>query len=139
MTARHSPSEALHSTAVKWQVWTGRGLTAIPLLMLAMSAAMKLAHPPGVVEMFVAKFGYPEGMLTGLAIVEIACTITYLVPQTAVLGAVLLTGYLGGAVATHARVGDSFAVPLVLGVVVWAALFLRDERIRGLLPTRRIP
>jgi fucose permease len=104
--------------------------------MLLMSASMKLAHKPDAVAMFVGKFGYPEGMLTTLAVLELTCTLLYLVPRTAVLGAVLLTGYLGGAVATHVRVGDVFVAPLLVGVFVWVGLFLRDERVRALLPLR---
>ena len=120
----------------KWQLWMGWGLTALPVLMLLMSAAMKLGHKPDAVAMFAGKFGYQEGMLTTLAVVELACTLVYVVPRTAVLGAVLLTGALGGAVATHVRVGDVFAIPLLLGVMLWAGLFLRDDRVRALLPLR---
>jgi hypothetical protein len=138
MTATDSTSGAVASAPVKWQLWTGRVLGALPVFMLAMSATMKLAHPASVAEMFVGHLGYREGMLAALAIVEIACTITFLVPQTAVLGAVLLTGYLGGAVATHVRVGDAFTVPLLLGIMVWGSLFFRDARVRALLPIRGI-
>jgi hypothetical protein len=70
-------------------------------------------------------------------VLELFCAAVYVVPRTAVLGAVLLTGYLGGAVATHVRVGDAFIVPLLLGVLVWAGLYLRDERVRALLPLRK--
>jgi hypothetical protein len=90
-----------------------------------------------VVETFVGKLGYPAGMLPALAGLELLCTVVYLVPRTAALGAVLLTGYLGGAVATHVRVGEAFVVPLLLGVFLWAGLYLRDERIRALLPLRK--
>ena len=120
-----------------WQLWTGRVLSALPVLLLLLSASMKLSHPPAAVEMFVGKLGYPASMLTSLAVLELLCTIVYVVPRTAVLGAVLLTGYLGGAVATHVRVGDAFVVPLLLGVLVWAGLYLRDARIRALLPLRK--
>jgi hypothetical protein len=105
--------------------------------MLLMSASMKLAQKPEMVDMFTTKFGYPQGALLTLALVELTSTALYVVPQTAVLGAVLLTGYLGGAIATHVRVGQAFAIPLVLGVLLWAGLFLRDERIRALLPLRK--
>jgi hypothetical protein len=98
---------------------------------------MKLSHGPAVVEMFTAKLGYPAGLLPALAALELLCTAVYLVPSTSVLGAVLLTGYLGGATATHLRIGDPFLVPVVLGVLVWGGLFLRDARIRELLPLRR--
>ena len=95
-------------------------------LMLTMSATMKLRRPPEVVENFVGKMGYPESTLSALAITEITCLVLYLVPQTAVLGAVLLTGYFGGAVATHVRVQEGFAPAVIAGVFVWLGLFLRD-------------
>ncbi len=117
--------------------WGGRVLTAIPTFMLLMSATMKFMHKPEMVEGFVKKFGYQESALPVLAVVELLCTVLYVIPQTSVLGAVLLTGYLGGAVATHVRVGDAFIAPLILGMVVWGGLFLRDARIRALLPLRR--
>ena len=120
-----------------WQLWTGRVLSALPVLLLLLSASMKLAHPPAAIETFVGKLGYPASMLPALAVLELFCTVVYVVPRTAVLGAVLLTGYLGGAVATHVRVGDAFVVPLLLGVLVWAGLYLRDERVRALLPLRK--
>jgi len=112
-------------------------LSVLPVMLLLLSASMKVAHTPAVVATFVDKFGYAEGLLPALAILELACTLVYLVPRTAVLGAVLLTGYLGGAVATHVRVGDVFVAPLLVGVLVWAGLFLRDERVRALLPLRQ--
>jgi hypothetical protein len=119
-----------------WQLWTGRVLSALPVLLLLLSASMKLSHPPMVVETFVGKLGYPANVLPALAALELFCAVVYAVPRTAVLGAVLLTGYLGGAVATHVRVGEAFVVPLLLGVLVLAGLYLRDERIRALLPLR---
>jgi hypothetical protein len=121
----------------KWRFWTGLVLSGLPVLLLLLSASMKLSHPPVVVETFVGKLGYPASMLPALAMLELFCTVVYIVPRTAVLGAVLLTGYLGGAVATHVRVGDAFVVPLLLGVLLWAGLYLRDERIRALLPLRK--
>jgi len=116
--------------------WIGRVLSAIPILMLLLSASLKLAHPPQVTEMFVSQLGYPAGTLLGLAILEIACVLVYLAPPTAVLGAILMTGYLGGAIATHERVGQAFVIPLALGVCAWLGLYLRDDRLRALLPLR---
>jgi hypothetical protein len=130
-----SPAEAL--SIPKWQIWTGRVLSALPLLMLLASASMKLSRNANMVEMLANKFGYPTGAVTTLGILELSCTALYLVPQTAVFGAVLLTGYLGGAVATHVRVGDAFAIPVLLGALLWAGLVLRDKRLRALLPLRR--
>ncbi|MSR58661.1 MAG: DoxX family protein [Planctomycetaceae bacterium] len=116
-------------------IWTGRIISALPVLMLLMSAAMKFAKPADVMEGF-EKLGYPESLATGLGIVEFVCTALYAIPQTAVLGAILLTGYLGGATATHVRVGEPFIVPVILGILVWGGLFLRDKRLRALLPLR---
>lgn len=123
-----TPSKAL--------LWGGRVATALPVLGLLMSGAMKLSRNPQFESQFVEKLGYPAGSLSVIGIVELVCTILYVVPQTSVIGAVLLTGYLGGAVATHVRIGEPFAAPIVLGVLVWAGLFLRDERVRALLPLR---
>lgn len=117
--------------------WAGRALSALPVLALLASATMKFLHKPDVVGMFVGKFGYSAELLPTLGVVELLCTLLYAIPQTSVLGAVLLTGYLGGAVATHVRVGDAFVAPLLLGVMVWAGLFLRDARLRALLPLHR--
>lgn len=117
-------------------LWAGRVVSAIPVLLLLFSAGMKLAEPAPVVEGFI-RLGYPEHLTFGIGILELACTVLYIVPRTSVLGAVLLTGYLGGATATHVRVGDPFLGPVVFGVLVWAGLFLRDPRLRVLLPLRR--
>ena len=122
----------------KAQLWGGRVVSALPVLGLVMSASMKLSHKADMVAGFTGKFGYPESSLTPIGVVEILCTILYAIPQTSVLGAVLLTGYLGGAVATHVRVGDPFVPPIVLGMLVWAGLFLRDTRVRALLPLRKL-
>jgi hypothetical protein len=116
--------------------WAGRVVSALPVLMLAMSASMKLAHPQKVVDVFVQHLGYPESALLPLALLELTCMILYVVPRTRVLGAVLLTGYLGGAVATHVRVGDLFLGPLVVGILVWVGLYLRDPRVRALATLR---
>jgi DoxX-like family len=121
----------------KAMMWGGRVLSALPVLAMVMSGAMKLSHKPEVVDGFTGKFGYPEGAITPIGVVELLCAILYAVPQTSVLGAVLVTGYLGGAIATHVRVSDNFVPPLVLGIFVWAGLFLRDPRLRALLPIRK--
>lgn len=119
----------------KKMLWAGRILSTLPVLMLLFSAAMKFVRPPEMAEGF-AHLGYPLSLALGLAILEVACTLLYVIPRTSVLGAILLTGYLGGATATHLRVGDPFFAPVVLGVLVWAGLYLRDVRLRALLPLR---
>lgn len=117
-------------------LWAGRVLSALPVLVLLMSAGMKLSQSEEVVTQF-AKFGYPVNTLVAIGVVEIVCTLLYVIPQTSVLGAILLTGYLGGAVSTHVRVPDPFIAPIVIGIVLWLGLYLRDARLRALLPLRR--
>jgi DoxX-like family len=122
----------------KGKLWAGYILTALPALFLLMDGVMKLVKPAPVVETTV-QLGYPESVILGLGIVLLACTVLYLIPRTAVLGAILLTGYLGGAVATHARVGAGLfpmLFPVLLGVLLWGGLYLRDDRVRALVPLR---
>ena len=116
-------------------LWAGRILSALPVLLLVVTGLFSLLKPAAVAQGF-AHYGYPEGSSLRIAIVEIACAIVYAIPRTSVLGAILLTGYLGGATATHVRVGEPFFMPVVVGVVVWAGLFLRDGRLRKLIPLR---
>ena len=118
-------------------LWTGRIISAVPVLVLLMSAVMKIVKPVPVVEGF-AHLGLPEGLAFGLGILELACTALYVVPRTAVLGAILLTGYLGGAIVSHLRVGDAFISPIIFGVLIWAGLYLRDTRLRALIPLRGV-
>ena len=120
----------------KKMLWAGRILSALPVLMLLFSGVMKLVKPAAVLEGFVG-LGFPESFALGIGIVEIACAVLYVIPRTSVLGAILLTGYLGGATATHVRIGEPFFIPIVLGVLVWGGLYLRDERLRALLPLRQ--
>ena len=119
----------------KKMLWAGRVLSALPVLLLLVSGVGKLMKPAAVVEGFV-HLGYAAGMAVPIGIVELACTVVYLIPGTSVLGAILLTGYLGGATATHVRIGEAFITPVLAGVLVWAGLFLRDARLRALLPLR---
>ena len=105
-----------------------------------MDGVMKLFKPAVVVDATL-KVGYAETTIVPLGIVLLACTILYVVPQTSVLGAILLTGYLGGAVATHTRVGDPLfshvLFPTYLGALIWLGLYLRDARMRALVPLRQ--
>jgi hypothetical protein len=116
-------------------VWTGRILSALPVLLLVFSAVLKFMKPPAVTEGF-QKLGYPDNTLLPLGIVELICTVLYVIPQTSVLGAILVTAYLGGATASHLRVGEPFFGPIILGMIAWLGLFLRDRRLRSLLPLR---
>lgn len=131
-----SPATTTAVSTKAWQLWTGRVLSGLPALMMLFSASMKLSHAPQFVEMWTGKLGFPESALSPIGILELVCVVTYLVPRTAVLGAGLLSAYLGGAVASHVRVGDPFVVPVILGLLIWAGLYLRDERVRALVPLR---
>ena len=122
----------------KKMLWTGRIMSYLPALFLLFDAIGKLVKPAPVVEATV-KLGYPESVVVPLGIVLLVCTLLYLIPKTAVLGAILLTGYLGGAVATHVRVSDSlFTIffPVIFGILIWGGLYLRDERLRMLIPLK---
>ncbi|HKR13544.1 MAG TPA: DoxX family protein [Pyrinomonadaceae bacterium] len=117
-------------------LWAGRIVSWLIALFLLVDGVAKLFKPAPVVEGTV-KLGYSESVIVPLGIVLIVCTVLYLIPRTAVLGAILLTGYLGGAVATHVRVGDgAFGVifAVAFGVLLWLGLYLRDQRLRALIP-----
>jgi hypothetical protein len=127
----------MRSTAAT--AWPGRLLGGLPALFLLVDGAMKLVRPDVVVKSTV-ELGYPESVIFPLGVVLLSCTVLYLIPRTAVLGAILLTGYLGGAVATHVRVGAPMfpiCFPVVFGTLLWGGLFLRDRRVRELLPLVR--
>ncbi len=117
-------------------VWTGRVLSALSALAFLMSGLMKLKGGPDL-DKGMEHLGLPASMVVPLAILELTCAVVYLIPLTSVLGAVLLTGYMGGAICTHWRVGDPFFVQIILGMVVWLGLYLREDRLRSLLPLRR--
>lgn len=119
----------------KASLWTGRILSGLVVLLLVFTAMFSLLKPAAATQGFV-HYGYPDGALLGIAIVEFACVILYAIPRTSVLGAILLTGYLGGATATHVRVGEPPVLAIIVGIVVWLGLYLRDERVRALVPLR---
>lgn len=131
----------MESTSIsKTQLWAGRIFSALPTSFLLVDAVAKLAKPAPVIEGTV-KLGYPESSIVLLGIILLICTVLYIIPRTAFLGAILLTGYLGGAVATHVRVGNPLFThtlfPTYLGVLLWGGLFLRDHRVRSLIPFRK--
>jgi hypothetical protein len=105
------------------------------VLLLVFSAVLKLMKPAPVVAGF-AQFGFPESLIFPLGILELACTVVYLIPRTSILGAILITGYLGGATATNVRVGEPFLGPVIAGVLAWGGLYLREPRVRALIPLR---
>lgn len=128
MTNSPSVSKAAH--------WTGWVLSILPSLLLAFSGSMKLIQPAGMAES-VEKMGWSMEVMFSIGIVELACTVLYLVPVTSILGGILLTGYLGGAIATHVRINESFVPGVVIGVILWLGLFLREPRLRVLIPFKR--
>jgi hypothetical protein len=132
-----TPSVASAVPGSKKMLWTGRVISAIPVLLMVLSAVMKLIKAAPVVQGF-PKYGYPESQIVIIGVLELLSCIVYLIPNTAVLGAILMTGYLGGATATNVRVGDpSYIMTVLLGVFVWGGLFFRDARVRALVPFRR--
>ena len=122
----------------KSTIWIGRIVSGLPALFLLVDGAMKLVKPAVVVEA-TTKLGYSESLILPIGIILIACTLLYLIPTTSVLGAILLTAYLGGAVATHVRAnGDIFPIvfPIIFGALIWLGLYLNDTRLRALIPLR---
>ena len=116
----------------------GNILSALVVLFLIFDGVGKLVKPVQVVEATV-KLGYPESQIVGIGIALLLCTLLYAIPRTAILGAILLTGYLGGATASQIRIGEGLfpiLVPGLLAVLMWGALYLRDQRLRALLPLR---
>jgi hypothetical protein len=116
-------------------VWAGRVISVLVSLAFVASAFMKLMGGTEVVQ-GMAHLGLPESLILPLAILEISCVAIYLIPATTVLGAILLTGYMGGAICTHLRVGDPFFIQIALGIFVWLGLYLREKRLKGLIPLR---
>jgi len=118
----------------KWQIWVSRILSVLSVLFLLMDGVMKLFKPPFVVAATV-QLGYPVSAIVGIGITLLFCTVLYVIPRTAVLGVILLTGYLGGAVASNVRAGTPFfnvVFPVLFGIVVWASLVLRDKRLESI-------
>ena len=124
------------TTVTRGRWWTSWILSGLASAMFLFSATMKLVGGPDVEKGF-EHLGLPIAMATPLAILEIACVVVYLVPATAVLGGVLLAGYLGGAICTHWRVSDPVFVHVGLGLALWLALWLREPRLHPLLPVRK--
>jgi hypothetical protein len=118
---------------------TGWLLSFLVVAQLLSSAWFRATHHTNAVAEIVTSYGFPESAIAGIVMSECAMVVLYLVPQTSVLAAIVMTGYLGGAVATHLRIGDTAraAIPLVVGILAWGGLYLRDGRIRQLVPFRR--
>ena len=131
------PTEPQAAPVSNKVLWTGRILSWLPALFLLFGGVMDLVQPPSFMQ-DAKQMGYPESVFFGLGIALLLSTILYLIPRTAVLGAILLTGYLGGAVATHVRMLDFPHLPgaIVFAVLLWGGLWLRDRRLRALVPLR---
>ena len=140
-TERYRMSTAPDRTASapRWMLWTGWFLSCAVVAQLLSSAWFRATYHTFAVAEIVTGYGYPESAIIPIVIAECALVLLYLVPQTSVLAAILMTGYLGGAVATHMRIADTAraAIPLVVGILTWGGLYLRDGRIRELVPFRR--
>jgi hypothetical protein len=121
--------------SAKVSIWAGRVLSALAILFLAFDGVIKVLNLPPAVEA-TTQLGYPAGLVVAIGLIELACLAVYILPRTAFVGALLLTGYLGGAVATQVRAeAPLFPVvfPLIIGALVWGGLALRDARLRALL------
>ena len=122
----------------KKMLWAGGITSALPVLFLLIGGVMKLVKPVPVVEATV-RLGYPDSIILGLGILLLICTVIYVIPRTSILGAILLTGYLGGALATQVRIGAELfplVFPIIIGLLIWGGLYVRDDRLRTLLPLR---
>jgi len=132
-------SSAQSAPTSKAMLWTGRVLSGLAVLFLTFDAVLKLIKIPPVVEGF-AKLGYPANLSVPIGIALLVSVVIYAIPRTSVFGAILLTGYLGGAVATHVRVGDPLfshiLFPTYVAALLWGGLYLREDRLRALIPLR---
>ena len=125
----------------KKTLWIGGIISALPALFLLFDAVIKVMQLAPVIDSF-GQLGYPTSLALGIGVLELVCTAIYMFPRTSVLGAILLTGYLGGAIATHVRIGSelfSVIFPIIIGALIWGGLFVRDDRLRGLIPLRKEP
>jgi hypothetical protein len=143
MSSSNQAAEIAHSSArassSKKGVWVGRVLSGLVVLFLIPDGVVKFIRPAPVLEAF-AHVGWPVSLANTLGILLLSCVALYAIPRTSILGAILLTGYLGGAVATHLRAGDPLfshvLFPTYLGTLLWLGLYLREERLRVLVPLR---
>jgi DoxX-like family len=143
MSSSNQAAEVAHSSAPasssKKGVWVGRVLSGLVVLFLIPDGVVKFIRPAPVLEAF-AHVGWPVSLANTLGILLLSCVALYAIPRTSILGAIFLTGYLGGAVATHLRAGDPLfshvLFPTYLGTLLWLGLYLREERLRVLVPLR---
>ncbi len=132
-------------TAVRSQkrtaVWTGRVISAFAVLFMLFDSITKITQNPYVMKAS-ANLGYPAAMIPVVGIILLACVVVYVIPRTSIIGAILLTGYLGGAVASNLRIGtplfSNILFPIYFGILVWAGLYFRNRRVRELFSLRRV-
>ena len=121
-------------------VWTGRILSGVAALFLLVDSIMKILRLPAAVQ-GTTQLGYPENAVLQIGVIELVCLAVYVIPRSSALGAILLTGYLGGAIATHVRVGSPLLgftlFPVYVAILIWGGLLLRDNRLRTFLPLAR--
>lgn len=117
-------------------LWLGWILTALPALIFLMSASMKFIANAQVLQM-IGQLGWQQSALLPLGILEVSCVVLYLIPRISVLGAIVLTGFLGGAIATHVRLGQPVFLHIAIGLFIWGGLYLREPRLRELIPVRK--
>lgn len=131
-------AQARQTAPKRWMLWTGWVLSLWPLYVIGLSASWKLTRNSWYVAEF-GRIGWSESALTGLALLQLSFVVLYAIPRTAVLGAILLTGYLGGAIASYVRIGELYppVVPLSTSLIAWIGIYLREERLRALVPFRR--
>ncbi len=132
---------AAHNAPVsKTMLWAGRIISTLVVLFLLFDSLIKVMKLPPAIE-GTTRLGYPESLVFGLGLLELICVVLYVIPRTSIFGAILLTGYLGGAVATNLRAGNPLftyiLAPVYFGVLIWAGLFFRDSQLRALIPLRR--
>lgn len=127
--------ESAAQTVSMKSLWAGRIISALVVLFLLFDAVAKLMKITPVLEAF-TRLGFSTGLAVPIGVLLLVCTIVYVIPPRSILGAVLLTAYLGGATVTHLRAGQPFYFPVVFGVLVWGGLYLREDRLRALIPLR---
>lgn len=131
---------AQHNPTASKTLWGGRVLSALAILFLLFDSVIKVLKVSVAVEGTV-QLGYPEGVVVSIGIIELVCLALYVIPRTSVLGAILFTGYLGGAIATHVRIGSPLVThtlfPIYVAALIWGGLILREDRLRALIPLRR--
>ena len=132
------PSATQSAPVITTTVWAGRIISALAVLFLAFDGIIKLLNLAPAADAM-TQLGYLAGLVVTIGVAELICLAVYVIPRTSMLGAILLTGYLGGAIATQVRAGTSlFSIvfPVIIGALLWGAIFLRDERLRALIPVR---